>query len=621
MTWLYTLVFTGLFISSSAELGTINSYEPINPVVPEVAAQKDEIEKFEQSYPLSAKGRVSVSNVNGSIEVIAWDRNEVLVEATKIASTRDVLTDAEIKIDARPDYLSIETEYRDRTWGRDRNGKDRRLEVRYKLSVPRTAVLNEIETVNGSVTAANFVNVTKISTVNGNVNATDLRGAADLSTVNGTVNADFDQLESGTRIELSTVNGQVNLTIPSDANATIKADSLSGGITNGFGLPVRKGEYVGHDLYGRLGSGDVQIKLDSVNGRLAINKKNDGKATSPATNLLSSNPNKRDEGDRELRAASARMRADLRKATDEARRASEEAVRTANRELSKIRIADLKDLKVDIEELKMDTQINEQIKDSLKIQEKVLSRMQDAIFFADTPVVERKTNSFAVEGTPRIVIDAGNCSVRVRGWDKPEVKYILTDYQDLREGKHTNIKESQSKSEINLTVLGGDANWSNGQPTRIEVFVPRKSNLKIKTKGEIRLEGVSGDLDLSGSENSIDVRGSDGKLKVTNTEGVVRVVDFKGDLVATTKEGEIYLDGNFDRIDATSTEGNFVLTIPANADADIHAPADRLAIEGVESKKNPDGSTRLGKGGRDYKFSSVEGSVEIRNRETINSER
>lgn len=616
MTWLYTLVFTGLFISSSGDLGTLNSYEPNNTAVPEIAAQRDEIEKFEQSYPLSANGRVSVSNVNGPIEVIAWDRNEVKLEATKIVSSRELLSEVEIKVDARPDYINVDTDYKHRNWSSDRWGKNSKIEVHYKLSVPRTAVLNEIETVNGSVTASNFVNITKISTVNGNVNASNLRGTADLSTVNGTVNADFDQLESGSNVELSAVNGQVNLSIPSDANATIKADSLNGNITNDFGLPVRKGEYVGRDLHGRLGTGDVQIKLDSVNGRLAINKKNDGRPVSPATNLLSPERNTRSRMDQEMRRDAARQRAELRRSTNEIRRANVEAVRAATRELENLKIPELENLKVEVDGIKIDAQI----KESLKIQEKVLARMQDAMFFVDTPAVERKTNSFTVEGTPKVVIDAQNCNVRVRGWDKNEVKYVLTEYQDLRDGKEVKISESRSKQDVTLTVTGGDSGWMNGR-TRIEVYVPRKADLKIRTQGEIRLEGVSGELDLSGTENSIDVRGSDGKLKVTNTEGVVRIVDFNGDLVATTKDGEMYLDGNFDRIDARSTDGKFVLTIPANADADIQAPEESLTLEGVESKKNTDGSYRIGKGGRTYKFSSVDGSVEIRNRESIFSER
>ena len=82
------------------------------------------------------------------------------------------------------------------------------------------------------------------------------------------------------------MNGTVSLIVPSDVNATIKADSLNGNITNDFGLPVRKGQYVGRDLYGRVGSGEAQIRLNSVNGKLSIGRKNDGHTPNPATKLL-----------------------------------------------------------------------------------------------------------------------------------------------------------------------------------------------------------------------------------------------------------------------------------------------------------------------------------------------
>ena len=518
----------------------------------------------------------------------------------------------ELRIEAQPNSFSVETDYKKINW----NGQQRRkMEVHFKISVPRTAVLNEIETVNGSVVAGSFTNITKISAVNGSVNASTLRGTVELSTVNGTVMADFDRVDPSTKIDLSTVNGRINLLLPSDTNATLRADSLNGNITNAFGLPVRKGEYVGRDLHGRLGSGDAQIKLDSVNGPLAINKKDDGK---PAVNLLSSKGNTTySDADRELTASARQARVDARKAAADARRETSRALREANRELQKVKIRDLENIKIDID----DAKIQDSIREGLKIQEKVLARMQDAMFFSGTPMVERKTNSFAVEGTPKVVIDAPNCNVRVRGWDKNEVKYVLTEYQDLHSGNEARIKEAQSKSEVSLNVIGGDPDRLSGHAPRLEVFVPRKSNLKVNTKGEIRLEGVSGEIDLSGSSNSIDVRGSDGRLKITNTEGLVRVVDFKGDLIAKTNDGEIYLDGSFDRIDASSTDGKFILTVPVGTDADIQAPAEQVAFDGMEATKTSDGMVRLGKGGRTYKFSSVDGSVEVRSRESINSER
>ena len=91
--------------------------------------------------------------------------------------------------------MSVETNYDN--W-KQRNGErwknHGKLEVDYQLTVPRGAILNEIETVNGSVEASNFTNITRISAVNGTVKASNIRGTAKLSTVNGEVLADFAPL-------------------------------------------------------------------------------------------------------------------------------------------------------------------------------------------------------------------------------------------------------------------------------------------------------------------------------------------------------------------------------------------------------------------------------------------
>lgn len=401
MSWLYSIVFASLLATSSGELTTnAPSIEALPAVQAESSVRRDETEVFEQSYPLNANGRVSVSNVNGSIVVEAWDRNEVKLTATKVADTKEALNDVEIKVDARPDYFAVEADYDETKWRNRADGnRYRRLEVQFKLSVPRTAALNEVETVNGSVTVSNFVNSTKISAVNGNVNATNLRGAAELSTVNGEVIGDFDRLEPGTRIDLSTVNGRVNLTIPSDANATVKADSLNGNITNEFGLPVRKGEYVGRDLHGRLGSGDVQIKLNSVNGGLAINRKKDGRTPSPATNLLPA----RREGDSADETSRVVDDVKIRREVDRAVRQANAEMARANRDLQR-ETAKLKDMKikVDVDLKDMERTVNE----SLKMQDRALASMSDAMWLGRDTTIERKTGTFGVKGTPKVSIDS-----------------------------------------------------------------------------------------------------------------------------------------------------------------------------------------------------------------------
>jgi DUF4097 and DUF4098 domain-containing protein YvlB len=620
MSWLYSIVFAGLLLSSDGDT-KVNKTEAGLQQMPAVYAGRDEIEKFEQSYPLSANGRVSVSNVNGSIVVEAWDKNEVRLEATKIADSKETLSDVEIKVDSSPDSFSVETDYKEWKWsdkGDKSKDRHRKLEVQFKLSVPRTAVLDEIETVNGSVTVTNFVNSTKISAVNGNVNAGNLRGAANLSTVNGEVIADFDRLEQGSKINLSTVNGSVNLTIPSDANATIKADSLNGNITNEFGLPVRKGEYVGRDLYGKIGSGEVQIKLDSVNGPLAINRKKDGKSPNPATNLLQ---NKRGNSDWDndsngVNINTRQIDRDVARAVRDAEKASAIASKEAVKAMKNVNLAELKNLKIDIDS----KEIERQIQVGMKHQLEAMARIRDANWMDESPVVERKTNSFAVKGSPKITVDAKKCTVRVRGWDKQEVRYVLTEFSGHRDRTPATVTEEQTASGISLKVVTVDHDDS--ENSRLEIFVPRKSDLKISAEGEIRLEGVSGSIELIGDKGAIDVRGSDGKLNISNTDGTVRIIGFRGDLIAKTESGEVYMDGDFNQISGDACDGKFVLTLPENIDADIETPGEHFVIEDLPNNKQiSDTNWRFGKGGRKYTFSGTDGSLVVQNRDIIGAEK
>ena len=628
MSWLYSIVFAGLLFTSGGETTQSASIEQLPGTRVAALAQSDETEVFEQSYPLNPNGRVSVSNINGSIVVEAWDRNEVKLTATKIADSKETLQDVEIRVDARPEYLSVEADYDEMKW-RDRSDKDRhrRIEVQFKLSVPRTASLNEVETVNGSVTVSNFVNFTKISAVNGNVNAGNLRGAANLSTVNGEVAADFDRLEPGTKINLSTVNGRVNLTIPSDANATLKADSLNGNISNEFGLPVRKGEYVGRDLYGRVGSGDVQIKLNSVNGALAINRQKDGKSPNAPTNLL---PTKRgsedlDDDSQGVVVNTDRINRDVARAMRQANIDAAKATREAMKETEKLK--DLKDLKVkvdvDLKDVDVDLKDMEvKLNEGLKARTRALADMRDAMWLGGGPSIERKSNSFAVKGTPTVTIDAESANVKVRGWDKQEVRYVLTELSSRRARNSATVTEEQNSSGVGLKVVTNrpEREWlpDDGQGVRIEVFVPRKSNLKISTEGEIRLEGVSGEVELKGGDGPIDVRGSEGRLTISNTDGVVRVVGYTGDLAATTGDGEVYLDGDFATIKGEAVDGKFVLTLPANADAEIRSPADRTELLDIlGANKTSDDVWKFGKGSRKYSFSSEDGSLIVQGRAIV----
>ena len=622
ISWLYTIVFAGMLISDSVQ-GTQNSIpEPQEMAV--VQAQQDEIiEKFEQSYPLNPNGRVNVSNINGSIMVEAWDRNEVKLEVTKIADSRETMALVEVKITAQPEYFRVETDIQHGNYNDMNNrNRNRRLEVQYRLKVPKGAVLNEIGSVNGPITLANFTNVIKASAVNGRIIANNLRGRVDLSTVNGEVKADFESLNAGTSLALDTVNGKVNLEVPSDINATIKADSLNGSITNEFGLPVRKGKPVGRDLHGRIGTGEVQIKLSAVNGGLFIGRKKDGKSSNPVTNLLKASEEDNDDEDTEevskvdFERANRNFEREIRSSV----KVMEKGLKDANKEVEKVKPQEkikIDDIKID--NLKIDQQILENAIVEGVRQTGALPRIGPALWVVSPATVEQRTKSFDVKGPPKVTVESPECKVRVRGWDQPTVKYVLTESKNSRY-EPMSVTENVSENSVSLKVIdSGKARPGllNGERTvRLDVYVPRKADLRVLSEDEIRVEGITGQIDLSGESGPVSVRDSAGTLKLTSGDGLVRVVGFKGSLKLEADDADVFLEGDFDRIESCASDSNITLTLPADKNVSISTNK-TIESEGLNIVRENNRTWRLGTGGPRYDFEFSDGRLVVRNQSVI----
>jgi DUF4097 and DUF4098 domain-containing protein YvlB len=245
--------------------------------------RRDFTEEFHQTYSLGSGGSVELDNINGPVHISVWDQNEVKVDAVKYAGTKERLDEARIEIDSHPDHLSIRTKYPDHDHTFNWGSKNNPAGVEYTLTVPRSARLDEIKLINGSLDITGTRGEVHASCINGKLEAHNLSGRADLSTINGHLDATFDDL-SGSSIKLSSVNGSVGLTIPSDSKAEIEASTVSGGIENDFGLRVNR-HMVGHDLRGELGNGGPHIRISNVNGRIEIRHASDGRALSPAKDL------------------------------------------------------------------------------------------------------------------------------------------------------------------------------------------------------------------------------------------------------------------------------------------------------------------------------------------------
>jgi hypothetical protein len=223
--------------------------------------------EFRQTYALNPNGRVLVQNAYGDVRIIAWDRDEVQVQAVKKSRDPGHLSDARILVDSGQDLVSISTQY----VGAD---AEHPATVDYRIMVPRGANLENIRLTNGVLWITGVAGTVKAFSVNGSIKAERLSGQADLSTVNGQVDAEFEQISVENPILLKSVNGPIKLSIPSGAGACVDARNRSGGIDSAFGRSVR--EASGNRLRTVVRSGGPRIQLHNVNGgisiRAAINK-------------------------------------------------------------------------------------------------------------------------------------------------------------------------------------------------------------------------------------------------------------------------------------------------------------------------------------------------------------
>ena len=228
-----------------------------------VSASAQVTEEFHRTVPLPSNGRVSLGNVNGNVTITGWERNEVQIDAVKKASNQQKLDEAKIEVDAGSDYVRIRTRYP------ENHTNNNPASVTYELHVPRTAGLDSIDLVNGSLDVSQVSGEVRSNLVNGSTKIHDLAGRAHLSSVNGTIAATYRTLDNVSDIELKSVNGAVRLGLPSSPNADVRVSTVNGAITTDFPLTVQ-GKFVGRHLDGKLGNGGTRIEISNVNGTVHI---------------------------------------------------------------------------------------------------------------------------------------------------------------------------------------------------------------------------------------------------------------------------------------------------------------------------------------------------------------
>ena len=223
-------------------------------------------EPFTQSAPFNANGAVTLSNVNGSVTIKTWDKNEILIEGEKSAKTAEELKLIDLAMDIAPARVTIKTSLPKRPgfWH-----DTIRAAVRFTITVPANAVLEKIASVNAAIDLDGVRGTVHAESVNGGIHATNLAASAHLETVNGSIHAAFTSIAKGQKIDAKTVNGRIDLSLPQDAGASLQADVVNGNVHCDFPLTLGQSSR-GRHLEGKIGDGRATVTLESVNGSIRI---------------------------------------------------------------------------------------------------------------------------------------------------------------------------------------------------------------------------------------------------------------------------------------------------------------------------------------------------------------
>ena len=246
--------------------------------------------EWSRKYPFEPGGLVEIANGNGGIEVGVGEPGTVGVIAslTARAMTDDraqsLLADGWIEEAVSADRVRLTSRLGGRSEGRGRGRGDGRggdgrrgggpgsggVEVSYKLTVPTDARL-DVTSGRGALKVSGLQGAVKAVVANGNVELIGLTGAVDAGVVNGVIVTRMTSVLAPLRLE--STNGRIELEVPRESKAVLKALAVNGRITVS-GLPSEEvSDRPMRNLETTLNGGGPVIDLRVTNGRVSITGK------------------------------------------------------------------------------------------------------------------------------------------------------------------------------------------------------------------------------------------------------------------------------------------------------------------------------------------------------------
>ena len=157
----------------------------------------------------------------------------------------------------------------------------------------------------------------------------------------------------------------------------------------------------------------------------------------------------------------------------------------------------------------------------------------------------------------RLVVDASASDVFVTGRPESGAHIMVTSNRDdLQELLAFTFEEEPGGVRIEVRKRN-PMPWPKSMEVRMEVQVPTKTNLDIRTGGgDVKVSHLEGDTTLETSGGDVGVRNLTGNLTAHTSGGDIELRDLTGDVNVKTSGGDITLENAHGRIEAHTSGGD-----------------------------------------------------------------
>ena len=226
---------------------------------------RDEIRK---SYELSPGARVSVSGINGAVNVETADIKTAEVYILRTGEGAESLNRRKIVVENTSNSLTIRGEKGDVGFFERLFGRNPKEQVTLKL--PRQVSLLA-KGVNGAVTVGDLDGSVEVSGVNGEVQVGQATGSAEFRGINGNISVALRQPDRG-GVSIRGINGNIELRLADGLNADLDAHGMNGSVHSEIAdVVVDKSEH-GNKYSAHIGTGGSPITVSGVNGNVRLTR-------------------------------------------------------------------------------------------------------------------------------------------------------------------------------------------------------------------------------------------------------------------------------------------------------------------------------------------------------------